>query len=258
MKIAVSNLSFIGFNYTELKKLPPDAGIEIFYEFGNNHYWEEFMHSIWGRNRVGGLSIHGPCIGINLANQKHTHYHAYYEQLLQDAARWQADFVVVHTNEGYDGPQESIKSLIYERLDTIMRMAEHYNVHVALENVGLHMKNNLIFDWREYQQLLHDFPQAGALLDVGHAYINGWLLPEVVQTLGDRLTACHLHDNYGSGDLHLPIGKGTIRWTNLFDSLRQYAPSTVLVFEYANVSFETVMESMDQVRSSFLSLPNFL
>jgi sugar phosphate isomerase/epimerase len=251
VKIAVSNLSFIGFDYVELKKLPRDVGLEIFYEFGNVYFWDEFMSRIWDQGRPGGLSIHGPCIGINLADHKHTHYQAYYRQLLQDAAKWQADYVVVHTNEDYEGSKGTSKSRIYDRLTVILEMARQYNVRVVLENVGLQAKNNLMFDWPEYQQLLRDFPQAGALLDVGHAHSNGWLLPEVVRTIGHRLTACHLHDNDGSADLHLPLGEGTVPWADLFDSIRQYAPQTTLVFEYANVSFETVMNSITQFRSGY-------
>lgn len=251
MKIAVSNLSFMGFNCMELKRLPPDAGIEIFYEFGNTHFWEEFLGDVYGREHYGRLSLHGPCMGINLANRKHTHYRAYYEQLFTDAARWRASFVVVHTNEAYDEPAAAVKNLIYDRLDTIMRIADKYNVRVVLENVGLLPKSNLIFDWAEYQQLLKDFPQAGALLDVGHAFINQWPLLEVLKTLGDRITACHLHDNDGHSDLHLPIGEGDIQWADFFAGVRQYSPHTLLVFEYANVSLETVARSMSQVRSTY-------
>ncbi|VBB06951.1 Hypothetical protein LUCI_2193 [Lucifera butyrica] len=248
MKIAVSNLSFIGFNYTELRKLPPDVGIEIFYEFANPYYWQEFMSAIWGRDRSGGLSIHGPCIGINLANPNHIHYHLYYDRLFEEAARWEADYVVVHTNEDYEGTNGKIRNLVYDRLAAVMQIAQRYNVQVVLENVGLRIKNNLLFDWPEYQQLLQDFPQAGALLDVGHAHVNGWDLPETVKALGARLTACHLHDNDGHADCHLPIGSGTIQWADFFDGVRQYASQAIWVLEYANASVETLINNIDQLR----------
>lgn len=253
MRMSVSNLAFIGFGCLELSKLPPAVGMEIFYEFGNTYCWEELLGCLRSGGRSGGLSLHGPCLGTNLANRLHTHYLAYYEQIFRDAARWQADFVVVHTNEEYEGAAAGVKSLIYDRLGRIMELAARYNVLVVLENVGLTTKHNLLFDWVEYQQLLRDFPQAGALLDTGHAHINGWQLPEVIETLGARLTACHLHDNDGRNDLHRPIGAGTIRWRDFFDSVRRYAHQSLLVLEYADVSLETVTNSIQQVQNEFFS-----
>lgn len=50
--------------------------------------------------------------------------------------------------------------------------------------------------------------------------------------LGERLTACHVHDNDGSGDAHLPVGQGDIDWKAYFGAVKKYAPQATQVFEY--------------------------
>ena len=76
------------------------------------------------------------------------------------------------------------------------------------------------------------FPQAGALLDTGHAHVNGWDIPAVVKALGERLTACHVHDNDGSGDAHLPVGQGILTGRHISVLSKKYAPQATQVFEY--------------------------
>ena len=48
-------------------------------------------------------------------------------------------------------------------------------------------------------------------LDVGHAHCNANVsVGKWIDTLGSLIGHVHLHDNDGSGDQHLPLGKGTI------------------------------------------------
>mgnify|MGYP006340743297 FL=1 len=81
--------------------------------------------------------------------------------------------------------------------------------------------------------LFEQFPTADALLDTGHAHVNGWDLAKVVQDLGPRLKACHVHDNSGKGDEHLPVGQGTIAWDGYFAAVKAYAPQATQVLEYS-------------------------
>lgn len=58
------------------------------------------------------------------------------------------------------------------------------------------------------------------MLDTGHAHVNGWDIPAVVKALGERLVACHVHDNDGNGDAHLPVGQGDIDWKAYFGAVK--------------------------------------
>lgn len=252
MLISLSNLSFIGFNYTALKEIPSNVGLEIFYEFGNNAHWEKVLNDIYPNHSPQNLSIHGPCIGVNLADENDIHYLAHYKDVFEFAAKWNVKFIVVHTNEEFTGDRMIVRQRVQHRLQELLTLSKNYKVQLLIENVGLKTKGTLLFDWKEYLELLLTLPMAGAVLDIGHAYINQWNLPNVVQQLGKRLIACHLHDNHGLSDDHLPIGQGTINWNVLFVAICSSAPETTLVFEYANVDLQTALTSIQTIKNSYL------
>ena len=75
--------------------------------------------------------------------------------------------------------------------------------------------------------------RVGVCFDAGHWHsfsggarrrdLGRWL-----EILGPRIRHLHLHDNDGSHDLHLGLGRGTIPWGELFPALdRLSAPPTV-------------------------------
>ncbi|OAM96187.1 Sugar phosphate isomerase/epimerase [Pelosinus fermentans] len=252
MLISLSNLSFIGFNYTALKQLPDSLGLEIFYEFGNHSHWDKVLKEIYPHQSPQNLSIHGPCIGVNLADENDSHYLAHYKDVFEFAAKWNAKFIVVHTNEEFTGDKTVVRQRVQHRLQELLLLSKNYEIQILIENVGLQPKDTLLFDWKEYLELLLMLPEAGALLDVGHAYINQWDLPDIIAQLGKRLIACHLHDNHGVSDDHLPIGQGTINWNVLFAAICSSAPKTTLVFEYANVDIQTALASIQVTENSYL------
>ena len=247
MQLSLSNLAFTGFECYALKNIPECLGIEIFYEFGNDLYWNTLLKQLFAGRLKQRLSLHGPCIATNLADPTDSHYLVQYKQALELAAKWQADFIVVHTNEDFQGDQLVVRYIVKQRLNELFALAKDYPVELVIENVGLRNKGTLLFDWQDYCDLLATFPAAGALLDTGHAHINGWQLPQVIEQLGPRLTACHLHDNGGIADDHGPIGCGNIPWKPVFKAINTFCPETTLVFEYAKVNLETALASMDDV-----------
>jgi sugar phosphate isomerase/epimerase len=79
----------------------------------------------------------------------------------------------------------------------------------------------------DFMQFVSGFPQdkLGILLEVGHLYQAGFNLEEAIQTFGDRLLDVHVHDATQDKDFkkgtHLPIGKGSIRFPSVINSLRR-------------------------------------
>jgi len=49
--------------------------------------------------------------------------------------------------------------------------------------------------------------------------------------LGPFIAECHIHDNHGKHDEHLPLGEGLIDFDKAFELLKQYAPDTVWTIE---------------------------
>ena len=230
MKFAVSDLLFPGFQKYPLRDLDPAYGIEFVYEFGKDYYWNE-ERAAWGKR---SLSIHGPCVAVNLADGKQRSWLKIFKKTFAYAKKCKAEFVVVHTNEGLPGGDKAkMQALVIRRLRRLVDAAADYGVNVVIENVGLRTKGNVLFDLNEYAALFDVLPEAHSLIDTGHANVNGWDIPTVVQALGDKLLGCHIHDNDGSGDAHLPVGSGNIDWKKYFAAVKKYAPNAVQVLEYS-------------------------
>ena len=237
MKFAVSDLLFPGFQKYPLRNLNSELGIEFFYEFGKDYYWNKEVE-YWGKRT---LSIHGPCVAVNLADKDCTNYNKIFEKTFVYAQKIKAQFIVVHTNEEWKGEKEKVQAIVIKRLRKIINLAKNYDVQIVIENVGLRTKNNVLFDLNEFVALFDVFPEAQALIDTGHAHVNGWDIASVIEELGPRLMGCHVHDNSGNGDEYLPVGEGSIDWKKYFAAVKKFAPQAVQVLEYCK-GFKTAEE----------------
>ena len=237
MKIAVSDLLFPGFKKFGIRPLNTEYGIEFFYEFGHDYYWDEET-AVWGDRE---FSIHGPCVAVDLADEANLNYLPAFEATFKYAQKIKSQFVVVHTNECLPADIKAGQELVISRLAELLEMAQKYGVTLVIENVGLRSKGNVLFTLEEYYALFERFPQAMSLIDTGHAHVNGWDIPAVVEKLGSKLFAFHIHDNDGNGDDHLPVWQGTIDWDKLFPAIKAHAPKAILVMEYC-CGFENTTE----------------
>lgn len=254
MKFSVSDLPFGSFSKAFLKNLPMQYDIEIFYEFGTNHYWDYVLKDLKEKDGMTRrFSIHGPCVAVNLADSNDTAYLDVYDKTFAYAQKINAAFVVVHSNEAWrmGGEKLAVQELVYGRIEKLLKLAEKYGVTVALENVGLRTTGTLLFDYEEYLGLFKRFPQAAALLDTGHAHVNGWKLPDVLRDLNSKLVGVHIHDNDGTRDAHLPVGSGNIYWAEYFVALKKYAPQATQVCEYAAINqYGMVTESLEKLEQA--------
>ena len=56
-------------------------------------------------------------------------------------------------------------------------------------------------------------------------------LEEWFSELGPFIAECHIHDNHGQADEHLPPGEGQIDFVKLLSLLKQHAPNAVRTVE---------------------------
>ena len=153
MKFSVSDLPFGSFSKAFLKDLPMQYDIEIFYEFGTDHYWDYVLKDLKEKDGVSRrFSIHGPCVAVNLADPGDTAYLDVYEKTFAYAQKINAAFVVVHSNEAWRmaGEKLAVQELVCGRIEKLLQLAEKYGVTVALENVGLRTTGTLLFEYDEY------------------------------------------------------------------------------------------------------------
>ena len=80
----------------------------------------------------------------------------------------------------------------------------------------------------DLQPIFERVPEAGFHLDIGHANLNLGLgepnrTASLLKAFGDRLAHVHISDNRGgAGDLHLPLGAGSIDWKGYARMLKEH------------------------------------
>lgn len=188
------------------------------------------------KGHPGSRSLHGPVWDVNLATGRYPGLRArsllIYRDYLEFAAQLGAGYLVAHTHicsAPVFNRSESQK-LAAEALSALTFQGTRFGVKVAVENVGY--GNSCLFNEEEFCSLFKEIPGIVALLDVGHAHLNGWDIPGVIRKLDRSLGAMHLHDNRGLLDDHLPLGDGLISWTPIFRAIEDLPSPPGLTLEY--------------------------
>ena len=93
-------------------------------------------------------------------------------------------------------------------LEEMMNLAAKKGIMLCLENLSERPD--------DFEPALHQFPQLGLTLDIGHGELltSKNTMYSFSEMYPERIHHVHIHDNYGGDtpddDLHLPLGKGTI------------------------------------------------
>jgi sugar phosphate isomerase/epimerase len=189
-------------------------------------------------NLPGGIqySIHPPTENINLASVNvkiRKHSIEIHKNIIAFASRLKASYVVIHPGYCQSKYFNNLsKALASEALFILNDYAKPLGIKLAVENVGT--LSNSVYTQEEFTNLLKDMDtNLQYLINVGHANINKWNLPELINTAGNRILGIHLHDNDGTEDSHLTIGEGTIQWSIILECLRKFSHSANLVLEYS-------------------------
>jgi sugar phosphate isomerase/epimerase len=186
-------------------------------------------------------TVHPPAWDTNLTSENKAIRDASFEEYRKSilfAHRIGARHVVIHPGFCFS-PAFSKQIAIARAEDAVNRLcrvASPLGIQLAVENVGYHGQS--LFTEDEYVQFVLRLDAAAVfLVDTGHAHLNGWNIPALLQKAAPRLSSVHLHDNFGSSDEHLPIGDGSIEWGPIYKVLRslrdcqlilEYAPGTEL------------------------------
>lgn len=180
-----------------------------------------------------GITFHGPfwdlCPGSSdsLIRQVSTFR---FHQLFDLVDVFQPIQVVCHT--GYDpshhgGHHQRFLERSLAVWEPLVARAERSHVPLLIENVWE-------LDPEFHRDLLTavDSSHFGFCLDVGHQHsFSRTPLSSWIESLGGFLREVHLHDNGGTHDDHLPIGRGSIDFRAFFGSLRNRGISPLLTLE---------------------------
>ena len=168
-------------------------------------------------------------------------------QTLDDAATAGAGAVVVHggsvPRRYPDWVRKNAAENAHKSLVECAEYARSAGVLLCLENQPRNeTRRRYTTTPADLADVLSDVPFAtdhlGVTLDVGHAKANGYDWKTFVDRFGDRITVCHLHDNDGTGDQHMPMAE--------YETIVETVPADYFVFE---------MKSLDDIERSVEAAP---
>ncbi|MEZ4529372.1 MAG: sugar phosphate isomerase/epimerase family protein [Desulfobacterales bacterium] len=127
--------------------------------------------------------------------------------------------------------KDTARKYALESLHTVVRKAGEVGLFLCLENMP--PVAGAFTEPEEMAQLLEIFPSQGMTLDVGHAHIKEEgknRIKEFFRLAGKRIRHIHVSDNKGKRDDHLPVGKGSIDFSEIIRELKKigYAETVTL------------------------------
>lgn len=258
MNISVSSLSFCGHPIYNMKELPQDYGIEIFYEWGGETYWKLALAEIMD-NRQGQFSIHGPYQGwlteLSLVANEEKLFD-YLKEPFDLYHQFNGDGYVVHMNAPYNkalSPQEKEERLkrVQDRLNRFNEICMREGVEMLVENLAFGQGKYTLCDQQAFLDIFEQNPKLNCIIDTGHALLGDINIGEVQKALKERIKAYHIHDNDGKNDLHQRIEKGILDWETFKKDAKVYTPNANFVLEYnlnAVEKFENYLEDGEKMK----------
>jgi sugar phosphate isomerase/epimerase len=176
------------------------------------------------------LSLHAP-FDINLAESapfiRRGCLH-YFKQCIHLAHRLRATHLTVHG--GFclgisDLHQVRTRALdaLAANLAELLKLCEKLDVMLALENLNRIGKGEFFYLGDNTADLELIFnrvpsPKLALCLDIGHAHTCEGV-QAYLDRFGPRIISIHYHDNDGTEDMHLDIGRGSVDWPAVAASL---------------------------------------
>lgn len=131
----------------------------------------------------------------------------------------------------------------------LAQLAEPYGIQIVVEHPPSHR-----FGMTEICTILDADPRLGLHLDVGHAFVAGIDLEQLLDQLGSRLWHVHFSDNRGQDDDHMPIGAGKIDWQATIRLLKQFGYDDVITLEVFDQDHDFLLLSAQKVRGWWATL----
>ncbi len=199
------------------------------------------------RKRPFGYTVHGPTAIDFMDDQWRLDLHeTVLKASIEIAAELGAVHHVLHCGKVGDEPMPAIDARFARQRERLARagdFAREHGVVLTVENVWTYNRSRYTaLPFRLAQELaLIDHDHVRACLDVSHAYINATLhgadFLDEIAALAPFAPHLHIHDSFGRpkdistfavaedlafglGDLHLPVGWGSIPWRDVMARAR--------------------------------------
>ncbi len=213
------------------------TGVEVFPLFDADCYENELIQCEPEFEKIP-VSFHGPYYETEHSAAPGTREYERSMELvrktLQYCVRLHSRYLVFHHNNipVIEERREEMIRTSRENYREIEKMFQAHEIPVVVENAGVKDRQNMLFDQDEFIRLCRE-EQYPVLIDIGHAYANGWNLCQVMETLKNQIVAYHLHNNDGVHDSHQRIFHGTLDFPQFLADYRRLTPDADLVLEYS-------------------------
>jgi len=135
--------------------------------------------------------------------------------------------MVVHS--GLPPKTSKAKEYLSRSVDFWLQMLD-----IAPDSLAIHLEN--VYDWNpDFQNDLVtriNSERFNCCLDIGHANLFSEVsIVNWIKMLSNKLTYCHLHENFGEMDDHLPLGTGAMAIEQILDTMEECTPSAIWSLE---------------------------
>lgn len=232
----------IGLNHVEIKR-----DHDFIYPFNSNE-----IHKIL-RDYDITLGYHAPYRDFNLSSiNPHTRINCVKQvkEIIELTRSIGGDYVNIHLGFIPDYYPEIAKIKARESciksVREIAKFANDRGVKLYIENDP--KKPNMLQFGEKVETLVEIINEVdefiGITLDIGHANTSKIDIFEFIKTFKDKLHVIHLHDNDGTADSHLPLGKGNINFKEIFNTLKSIKNND-LIFLFEMKRYKDIYESKE-------------
>jgi len=196
------------------------------------------------------LTLHLPYIDINLSSFNDLIWEKSIESVrrsLSYAHDVGAKRVVLHC--GSTPIKHPIISYMAKRnlkkaLFIILEESKKYDIETTLEN-SYFDENDVFYKVEEFKRFVESFKgELKVCFDFGHAHISSQGISKSLEVLKPLITHIHIHDNFGKKDDHLPLGKGSIDFTDYLEFIRNFNGSIILEINSLHDTKETMKRNI--------------
>lgn len=230
-----------------------DFGAEFSAFTHSDAYWKELSEEVVPRCSAP-MTFHGPYVQIEATSPLDSPEHVWlmesYRKVFALAAAYGVRHVVFHYSQLQFAPEAIPEAQKNAR--AVMRQlneeAHQQGVHFVIENLCRHPKEGThLFTNEEYFHLFEEMPDAEALIDIGHANVNGLDVEKFLAAYGPRVRGFHVHNNDGMEDQHRDYHLGTADIRSIMHWAGTYTKDADIVIEYEPHEHLTQAELLEEI-----------
>lgn len=150
---------------------------------------------------------------------------------------------------------EKAREYALESLDAIIEKVDQLGLIICLEN--MFPRTHSLVEPDDFVEIFEKFPKLKLTLDTGHAHIgdkDGSRALDFIKRFPDRISHIHASDNLGEEDNHLPVGAGTVNFTEIVKAIKEIGYDDTITLEVFSKDRDYLRISREKLETMFAVL----